>query len=159
MSGDEKLLIPESEWKWFGNAAHFICARNCRFHIATQVGEFIVSTVGELLFDESSRESTATIRGVTLEGRGDARLADYMRKIGYEDIGCDRKFETMAFPAGGPCVDPYCGEGGCGLPPIAGSEIAFDAYNDRKAATEGHMAICRRIAAGKIAEEAADATG
>ena len=31
-----------------GHAAHFICGNRCRFHLATYVGKFIVSTVGEL---------------------------------------------------------------------------------------------------------------
>jgi hypothetical protein len=33
--------------KYFGNAAHFIGADACRFHIATRIGEVVVSTVGE----------------------------------------------------------------------------------------------------------------
>ena len=36
-----------SKWKWFGHAGHFICGTHCRFHPPTQVGKYLISTVGE----------------------------------------------------------------------------------------------------------------
>lgn len=39
-------MVPESEWRWFGLAGHFVCGRWCRFHLCTAVGEYMVSTVG-----------------------------------------------------------------------------------------------------------------
>ena len=62
--------------KWFGSPGHFICSFDCRFHLCTQVGDYLVSTVGELFFDSDIREITAKSRGFALEGRGDARKAD-----------------------------------------------------------------------------------
>src|SRR4051812_36676664 len=92
-------MSDRSEWVWMPHPAHFICARDCRFHLATWVGNYIVSTVGDYEPDSVTREILAQSRGVTLEGRGDARRADYARKIGYEDIGHGRKYETFVFPA------------------------------------------------------------
>ena len=130
-------------WKWFGNAGHFICGDLCRFHLATQVGPWLVSTVGQMFPDEGTREVFATSRGVELSGRGDARKFDYMQKIGYQEIGCGRTFETMVFRAGDPCASEGCQ---CGLPNISGSELESDAYNDAGSATNGHMALCLKWA-------------
>ena len=82
--------------------AHLIVSRDCRFHLATfipgaRVCGVIISTVGEWLPDSEVREITARCRGVQLEGRGDARLADYMAKIGFQEIGAGRTYETMVF--------------------------------------------------------------
>lgn len=40
-------MIPESEWIWQGHAGHPIVAAKCRFHLATRIGAFLISTVGE----------------------------------------------------------------------------------------------------------------
>lgn len=137
-------MIEESKWKWFGNAGHFICGSNCRFHLTTQIGNHLVSTVGQLVFDEGTREITAQCRGITLEGKGDARLADYMNKIGYEEIGYNRTYETMVFELNGKvCESKECQ---CGLPEIIPSELDTMGYNDGGAATKGHMAMCHKWA-------------
>jgi hypothetical protein len=39
--------IPQSEWKWFGLPAHFHSADECQFHLATQIGKFLISSVGD----------------------------------------------------------------------------------------------------------------
>jgi hypothetical protein len=44
--------MSKEEWKWFGSAAHFICGDSCRFHLATLVGDYIVSTIGEWYTDK-----------------------------------------------------------------------------------------------------------
>ncbi len=137
-------MIPESEWRWFGSPGHFICSQKCRFHLCTQVGAVLVSTVGELLFGEGAREILAKSRGFMLEGKGDAREADYMQKIGYEDVGYGRKYETMAFRLTGQvCERADCG---CGLPTIIPTELECDGYNTAGAATFGHLALCRKYA-------------
>lgn len=38
--------IPIDQWRWLGQAAHFIGADNCRFRLATIIGKYVVSTVG-----------------------------------------------------------------------------------------------------------------
>lgn len=40
-------MIPHSEWKWFGLAAHSFFGHQCRFHMATVIGNLLVSTIGE----------------------------------------------------------------------------------------------------------------
>lgn len=137
-------VIPVSEWRWFGHPAHLIVAEDCRFHLATLIGDVLVSTVGEYLPDSQVREVLTESRGVTLEGRGDDRRHDYMRKIGYEEIGVYRKFETMVFRVTGEvCTDPECG---CGLPRIDPSDLDFSGYNNAGDATRGHYAMCEKWA-------------
>ncbi len=133
-------MIVEAKWEWFGSPAHFICASDCRFHMATKIGRFIVSTVGEYLPDSAVREILANSRNKPLEGRGDARRADWMKKFGYEEIGYGRKYETMVFRTKGRCKAPDCG---CGLPIIIPRELDMNSYNTAGDATKGHMKLCR----------------
>lgn len=141
-------VTPKSRWRWFGNAGHFICARECRFHLCTQVGKFLVSTVGEYLPRESTREIIANSRGVILEGIGDAREADYMKKIGYEKLGAgDGTYETYVFKAGAPCKEKDCN---CGMPALADAcEIAGVRTTTAGAATTAHMKFCNEYAKRK----------
>lgn len=141
-------MIPKSEWKWYGNPGHFICSAYCRFHLCTEIGDYLVSTVGEYIPDSKVREILAETRGITLEGKGDAREYDYMKKIGFEEIGYGRTYETMAFKISGKrCDSKKCG---CGLPEIIPSELKSGSYNTGKEATEGHNRICEEVAAGNI---------
>lgn len=123
---DRRMMVDPSEWKWFGNAGHLICGQWCRFHMATQVGPWLVSTVGEYVHPSHSS--------------GAEFLKDH--PLG-EEIGWDRLFETMVFRAGEPCA----GSCGCGIPGISGEEVDMEGYNDRKSATDGHMAMCKKWAA------------
>lgn len=131
------------DWQWFGHAGHFICAQWCRFHLCTLVGQYLVSTVGEYVPDETAREIHCEARGIVLEGKGDARLADYMKKVGFQEIGCGRTYETMIFKADEQCTRPDCN---CGLPEIDGSELWFKGYTSAGDASAGHMEGCIRAA-------------
>lgn len=134
---------PESEWKWFGDAGHFICGRWCRFHLCTQIGRFLVSTVGAYVHPRHSMGS-------------ELREREWLEaNFPGEDIGWGRKYETMVFLAGEPCSEPTCG---CGLPVNSGNELAFDGYNDAGAATNGHYKMCCRVAAGEIVVEDVEVT-
>jgi len=139
-------MIPVSEWEWFGVSGHFICGLDCRFHLATLVGKYWISTVGEYLPDYQLREILAESRGIVLEGSGDHRLSDYLEKIGYEDVGFGRKYETMVFPL---LTDARCDneECCCGQPiDIDFSEELFvRGYLRRGEATLGHMETCRNF--------------
>lgn len=135
------MRVAPEKWKWYGNAAHLIVGNDCRFHMATLVGKHIVSTVGEWLPDSTSWDIYARSKDITLAGRGDERRYDFLKRVGYVEIGCERKYETMVFKAGVPCKSKTCG---CGLPTIDGSELDFGGYNDAGAATRGHMALCRK---------------
>lgn len=141
-------MIPHSDWEWFGSPGHFICAFDCRFHLCTRIGDFLVSTVGEYFPDAPLREILASSRGVTLEGKGDARKHDYMKKIGFEEIGFNRTYETFVFVAGKPCNFETCR---CGQPSIASQELAAESANERGEATRNHYAMCVRVACGEVA--------
>jgi len=141
-------MIPESEWRWFGCVGHLIVGSYCRFHLCTQVGEFLVSTVGEYFPPEGVREILASQRGVTLAGRGDARERDYIKKLGFEEIGAGRTYETMVFrTTGDVCHTPECG---CGLPTVDYSELDVNGYTTAGAATIGHLELCRAYASKTV---------
>ena len=123
-----KHPIPPEKWKWFGSPGHFICARWCRFHLCTKVGKYLVSTVGEYIHPRSS-------------GASEVSENDWLKKNWPgEDIGCDRKYETMVFEASGTC------ECGCGLPKIVPHELDMLGCNDAVEATKGHYKLCRKWA-------------
>lgn len=109
--------IPRNQWKWFGYAGHFIGGQDCRFHLCTQIGDVLISTVGAY-FPPS-------------------------QDTGPVPIGADRTYETFVFRAGAPCDTDGCG---CGQPTIDGREIDSEGYNDGAAATAGHLAMCDRWA-------------
>lgn len=111
-------MIDAKDWKWSGLAHHFIGGKNCQFHMATQIGNVLISTVGEYFLDEAS-----------------------MKKLGEKgplDIGSGRKFETFVFKVANTLCD--CG---CGLN-LIDDYIEIDALgaNTRKDATENHMKLC-----------------
>ncbi len=138
--------VARAEWEWFGVSAHLIVGEDCRFHLATKVGPWLVSTVGEWLPDSASWHIYAESRGFTLEGKGDARRADFLNKVGFLDIGAGRKYETMVFRLGeGRCVAVDCD---CGLPVVADwGELDSDGYDVRGDAQRGHYAMCEKWAA------------
>ena len=132
----------KNSWIWMPHPAHFICSFDCRFHLATVVEgldgkRYIVSTVGEHFPDAPVREILAKQRGVVLEGKGDARKYDYLEKCGYEDIGFQRKYETMVFAAV-PSTEACCPW----AIDVSEGELAINCYNEPGAATSGHMELC-----------------
>lgn len=135
------------DWRWFGTPGHFICADHCRFHLCTQIGDYLVSTVGEYVPDMQVCEVLAKSRGIILKGKGEKREADWMRKAGYENIGAGRKYETMVFRISHICTDKDCD---CGMPIIALRELECVGYNSRKEANQGHYDICLQVAEGKV---------
>lgn len=132
----------KSDWVWMPHPAHLIVGRDCRFHLATYLPNgYIVSTVGEWLPDSATWDIYANSNGVTLEGCGDARRADFMKKVGFIEIGYKRKYETMVFPAGaGTCPScPY-------MPTAPWSELDLCGYNDGATAFKGHLKMCNKWA-------------
>lgn len=119
----EVKRISESAWIWYGRPAHFICAEWCRFHMATKIGGYIVSSVGLYIHPRHV-------------GGSEQQDYAYRRKNpNGEEIGCGRFYETMVFRAGEPCKAEGCA---CGLPTISGSEIDSDGYQTTGEAHEGH---------------------
>lgn len=118
--------IPPQDWVWFGHAAHYCMSHACRFHLATKIGPYVVSSVGDL------RTQPDECRSVP------------------EEIGSGRTFETMVFKVTGDCA---CG---CGLPLHNGEALWSAGYGSAMEATAGHYAACQKAATGAIAEVALD---
>lgn len=125
-----KILYPRESWVWNGMVGHFICGQWCRFHLATEVGPWLISTVGLYVHPRHSG------------GREDAE-SKYLRENPFgEDIGLNRKFETMVFRAGRKCNNGTCD---CGLAiPNEMTKLDFDGYNTPGAANAGHLAMCEK---------------
>lgn len=126
------MTVNKAEWEWFGHPGHFICARWCRFHMTTKAGAWLVSTVGEMVPPHRSGGSEATEA---------AWLKD---NYPGEDIGYNRKYETMVFLAGAPCSAEGCN---CGLPfPEDYSERDALGANDAATARANHLEMCHKWA-------------
>lgn len=41
-------IINRKYWKWIGYAGHFCCAYKCKFILATEIGDVLISTVGDM---------------------------------------------------------------------------------------------------------------
>jgi hypothetical protein len=124
-----KKNIPQSEWVWYGDPGHFICGRWCRFHLTTKVGAYLVSTVGAYVHPQRSMGSEQV-------------EAEWLKKNWPgEDIGLDRKYETMVFHAGPECKLKDCN---CGIPMISGEELDMLGYNTAGEAAKGHLALCKK---------------
>ena len=72
-------MIPRNQWKWFGIAGHYILGHRCQFHLTTQVGKYLISTVGERMEE-----------GI-------------QQKVNHAWL-----YETMVFFAGTPCTMEEC---------------------------------------------------
>ncbi len=120
-------------WQWFGKPGHFICGQWCRFHLATKVGPWLVSTVGELVHPLHS------------VGSENSEMEWLEKNWPGEDIGAGRKYETMVFLAGEPCTAPGCN---CGLPSTEEGVDLARGYDTAGDATAGHMSLCA-VYAGK----------
>lgn len=100
----------KAEWVWMPHAAHLIVGQDCRFHLATKVGDYVISTVGEWRPDGSDK---------------------------FMEIGLDRMYETMVFDAiphdEGCC--PFRQAGGNNLD-YDGYNDAGDAYRGHMAMCE-----------------------
>lgn len=132
-------MISKEKWVWLPHPAHFICSDSCRFVLATKVGRYIVSTVGEYVPDEPVREIHCQVYGIKLVGMGYARLADYMKKVGYQELGVARTYETMVFK----CVkdrENKC----CGWKISALEQLDFSGYNNPEQARKGHYMLCNK---------------
>jgi hypothetical protein len=96
--------------------------------MATKVGKYLISTVGEYVHPRNSNGSE--------QAEAEWLKDNYLG----EDIGLNRKYETMVFKAGKPCS---CG---CGLPEIDGHKLDFAGYNIAGDARKGHMKMCAKWA-------------
>lgn len=116
---------------------HLCVARDCRFHLNTYVGGYIVSTVGEYWPDSRVREINAKCRGKIIRGIGDEWDINYFKEFGYEEIGYNRKYETMVFKAKKSKNKECCPYDVADL-----SELDIEGYNTPDDAVKGHMKLC-----------------
>jgi hypothetical protein len=131
-------MSERANWIWMPHPGHFICGRDCRFFLNTYVGKYIVSTIGEWLPDSQAREIIAKTRNVVLSGIGDEREADFLNKVGFEEVGSGRKYETMVFVAKeskNKCR-PYTAKNG--------NNVDFAGYNTAGEAYKGHLKMCNK---------------
>jgi len=101
--------MKKEKWVWMPHAGHFVCGHRCQFKLNTYVGKYIVSTVGEMVYDQNK---------------------------GFEEIGCDRLYETMVFKAvesGNKC---------CPYEIKVSDEVDFEGYNTPEEAYKGHLYLC-----------------
>lgn len=137
--------MTKDKWIWMPHAAHFICGSKCQFHLATYVGTYIVSTVGEMWPERSVREIYAEIKNKTWHEehkllKGDTYDAAYMKEFGFEDIGFDRKFETMVFKA--ERVKDQTKKDCCEYRMATAENVDFQGYNLSGEAERGHLKMC-----------------
>lgn len=124
--------IPESKWRWYGAPGHFICARWCRFHLCTEIGPYLISTVGEYVHPRHG--------GGTEKGEEQWLAKNWPG----DDVGCDRKYETMVFRIDGKrCTEAKCR---CGQPGIKPSELWMRGSNSAGDAIANHMFACQKYA-------------
>lgn len=141
--------MSKADWIWMPHAAHFIASDHCQFHMATYLGNgYVVSTVGEYWPERIVREIHASIYDPQWHHANNSRKGDdydhaYKARFGFEEIGMNRTYETMVFRAV-PIEDHPDKDGTC-CPYVAatGEDLDYNAYNDAKAAYDGHMELCK----------------
>jgi len=145
--------VSKEDWFWMPHVAHLCVGNWCRFHLATYVNGHIISTVGEYLPDSDvrrcilegnitrsfhSEEEKEKMR-LVLSKIGDDFDRYYINLLGYEEIGCNRKYETMVFAA--EKIDEEC----CRYYALIEFCIDSIGYNCPSEATRGHYAMCEKF--------------
>lgn len=136
--------MDKSKWVWMPHPAHFICGDRCRFHLSTYVGGYIVSTIGEMWSDSRVRRLLASTEDPNWyrsneQLKGDVYDSAHMKRFGFEEIGCDRKYETMVFRA-----KKNTEKCGCQFVIESGDNLDFIGHNDAESARDGHFKMCRK---------------
>lgn len=141
--------ITRDKWIWMPHPAHYICARDCKFFLATKIGDYIISTIGEYWPDSQIRKIHAEIHDPkwweeNKHEKGDSFDYKYAKHFGFDDIGAGRKYETMVFKA---IPSSEKGPTHCKACPFqieSGDNCDGDGYNDPKEAFEGHYKLCEK---------------
>lgn len=113
--------MKQDKWIWMPHAGHFICGPQCQFHLATYVGKYIVSTIGEYKPDN-------VIRSIIRQ------------KAEFDEMGLERLYETMVFKAKKSVEKEYQ----CCPFTMVSPELDFSGYNDPSSAYRGHLELCRK---------------
>lgn len=138
--------VPKDKWLWMPHAGHFIMGHACQFHLATKVGKYLVSTVGEYWPDSQIRRIHAQVHDPkwladNADLKGDYWDHAYAKRFGFEEIGASRKYETMVFKikkSGGCKACPYTAAGG--------QDLDFEGYTEPEDAFAGHYKMCAKWA-------------
>jgi hypothetical protein len=139
----------KANWMWQPHAGHYILGDKCKFVLNTYVGGYIVSTIGELWQDQSSRRIHTNIHNNIYKTTwyaenkhlmGDNFDAAYFKEYGYSEIGAGRKYETMVFKA------KKSSHGCCPWEMVSGEEIDFRHHDTAEEARKGHMELCEKWA-------------
>lgn len=136
--------ISKDKWIWMPHVGHLIVGNDCRFRLNTRIGKYIISTVGEYLPDNEVLKIFAKSRGYkkTLESIGDAIMANFLKENGgHEEIGYNRRYETMVFKAARD-KENKC----CPYTMQTPSDLEMQGYNSAEDAYRGHMKICNKYA-------------
>ena len=108
-------MIEKQDWIWHALPGHYICADRCIFRLTTEIGNYLISTVGEM---------------IALTSKGE-----------WEDIDAGRKYETIVFKITSRCKARNCR---CLFPHHDGQELDTKGYNLRREAQKGHLAMCEK---------------
>lgn len=108
--------MASDKWTWYGHAGHLCAAYNCRFHLCTKVGGYLVSTVGDY-FERGIRNTVGAYK--------------------------DSFFETFVFNVlpGSSCSDLACL---CGLPNVDWVNIEGVRCATAGEASKTHMRMCKK---------------
>lgn len=120
--------VPISKWIWLGYPQHFCAAKDCRFHMATIVGKYVISTVGDY-------HPPRVVQGD--EGPDRMQPTEKPETIG---AGPDSFYETFVFRCDG------LGQCGC-----CAAITSMDVLDGPRTATaveaqKCHMEMCRKYA-------------
>lgn len=143
----EVAQMTKDKWIWMPHAGHLMIGSDCKFHLNTCVGGYIVSTVGEWWPDAAVRRIHAEVHdsvwyAENSSARGDNFDHLYMKRFGYMEIGIFRTYETMVFRAMKDKVN-LC----CPWKMISGENLDMRGYKDAGEAYKGHLKMCRIWAA------------
>lgn len=130
--------MKKSNWIWMPHAGHLIVGHKCRFKLNTYVGDYVVSTVGEWVPEEISRNMEVELKKDKPLGKGDENEYEYLRRYGFKEIGAYRTYETMVFKA--KKSDYKC----CPYEIIVTEEVDMEGYNSAEDAYEGHLKLCKK---------------
>jgi hypothetical protein len=130
----DQVHYPPETWEWSGKAGHLCVSEFCRYHLATKIGPWWVSTVGEWI----------PVSEIKSKGEQACKA---------EDIGFRRLFETMVFVA----KECDCGQFNCdGYTMSSGTEVDMAPANTAREARKNHLDMCAKYS--RIEEPTPEAT-
>ena len=128
-----------------GHAGHLIVSDKCRFHLATYVGKYVVSTVGEYWPEREIREIHAQVHDLKWLEKNKHLLGDYFdsayfKRFGFQCLGAGDEsiYETMVFKA--KRSKDKC----CPYVQISGRDVEMKRYATAEEAHKGHLKMCEK---------------